>query len=348
MFAFLGKFILGTAATAAGAFAGLVLERALVTKQVRKQSDDHEPWGSLRSSPIFITASDSSILHAELDRAGGLEDDLTVIFAHGYAVNQDSWHFQRKALRGVAKLGFYDQRGHGRSARSSRYSHTIHQLGVDLESVIQELAPTGPVILVGHSMGGMAIQALAGRRPEWFGPRIKAAVLTCTSSGGFTELPLGLPRGMAKFVQGVAPSVTSALSGKPHIFERGTELGSDLALYLNKRYSFASPVSADLNEFVAKMHGQTSLETLGDYLQAFGKYDSALVLPTLSRISTVVVAAEKDLMTPLSHCAEVAAAIDNSEFITVADCGHMLPLEKPEEFTAILQRVINHVRSQTA
>jgi pimeloyl-ACP methyl ester carboxylesterase len=42
------------------------------------------------------------------------------------------------------------------------------------------------------------------------------------------------------------------------------------------------------------------------------------------------------------------SAIDNSEFITVADCGHMLPLEKPEEFTAILQRVINHVRSQAA
>jgi pimeloyl-ACP methyl ester carboxylesterase len=44
----------------------------------------------------------------------------------------------------------------------------------------------------------------------------------------------------------------------------------------------------------------------------------------------------------------VAAAIDNSEFITIADCGHILPLEKPEEFTAILQRVINHVRTQAA
>ena len=347
MFKFLSKLVLGTIAALFGALAGLLIERRTVAKHVR-HIEATENFGSLHASPIAVKTSDDVVLHAELDRSVSLPDDLTIIFAHGYAVNQNVWHYQRKSLRGTARLGFFDQRGHGKSGRGPRSSHTIQQLGHDLERVIQTIAPSGPIVLVGHSMGGMAIQALAGRQPEWFGTRIKAVVLTCTSSGGLTEVPLGLPPGMAKFVQGVAPSVTGALAGKPHVFERGTELGSDLALLLNKRYSFASPVSAELNAFVAKMHGQTSLDVIGDYLQAFGKYDSALVLPILSRVPTYVVAAEKDLMTPINHSAQIAAAIDGSEFITIPDAGHMLPIEQPAALNEIIERVVADVRAKSA
>jgi pimeloyl-ACP methyl ester carboxylesterase len=348
MFSWLFKFIAGIFAASIGALIGALLERRVVTPQVRQVAEDSEAWGSLHASPIHIKASDDELLYAELDRSVSLPDDLTVIFAHGYVVNLDVFHYQRKALRPVAKLGFYDQRGHGKSGRGERSTHTIQQLGTDLEKVIQTLAPTGSIVLVGHSMGAMAIQALAGRRPEWFGPRIKSIVLTCTSSGGLTEVPLGLPPGMTKFVQGVAPSVTSALAGKPHVIERGVDLGSDLALLLNRRYSFASEVPSGLNNFVAKMHGSTSLEVIGDFLAAFGKYDSTLVLPILARVPTFVVGAEKDLMTPIEHSAQIAAAIDGSEFIAVSDAGHMLPLEKPDVLNDIIHKAISVARNSIA
>ena len=45
---------------------------------------------------------------------------------------------------------------------------SIDQLGRDLAAVLDTLAPRGPIVLVGHSMGGMAVLALAAQRPELF------------------------------------------------------------------------------------------------------------------------------------------------------------------------------------
>jgi pimeloyl-ACP methyl ester carboxylesterase len=41
--------------------------------------------------------------------------------------------------------------------------------------VLDAVVPTGPVVLVGHSMGGMTVMALADSAPELFGPRVRAS-----------------------------------------------------------------------------------------------------------------------------------------------------------------------------
>ena len=148
-------------------------------------------------------------------------------------------------------------------------SSDLDQLAADLEAVIDQTTPSGPIILVGHSMGGMTIQALAARRPDLFESRIKAAVLISTSSGGVTEVPLGLPTSLGKFIMGVAPTVTGALKGQQDIVDRSREAGNDLTLLLTRRYSFGSGATAGLTDFVAQMHGTTSIDVIGDFLAAF-------------------------------------------------------------------------------
>ena len=51
--------------------------------------------------PVSVIADDAVALHVEVDddRAPSVTDDLTVIFCHGYSLNQDSWHYQRRDLR---------------------------------------------------------------------------------------------------------------------------------------------------------------------------------------------------------------------------------------------------------
>ena len=97
-----------------------------------------------------------------------------MVFVHGYALNLDCWHFQRLALpRQAAGWCFYDQRSHGRSRavaegatpRSTSSATTSPRCST-------QLAPDGPVVLVGHSMGGMSIMALAEQHPELFGDRV--------------------------------------------------------------------------------------------------------------------------------------------------------------------------------
>ena len=77
----------------------------------------------------------------------------------------------------------YDQRSHGRSERAPRESCTIEQLGHDLDAVIRALAPEGPLVLVGHSMGGMTIMALAEQNPELFTERVVGVALVVDVGG---------------------------------------------------------------------------------------------------------------------------------------------------------------------
>src|SRR5215207_1338989 len=167
--------VLGVAAGAVGvAAAGTVLRVAQRRRTIaRRGVGDATPFGSLRSQPLTVVADDGVPLHVEVDeldaavtggkglRARRRHAELTVVFVHGYALTEDSWHFQRAAYRGLVRTVFYDQRSHGRSGRSSEEHATIEQLGQDLLRVLDEAVPEGPVVLVGHSMGGMTVVALA-------------------------------------------------------------------------------------------------------------------------------------------------------------------------------------------
>ena len=109
----------GVAALAAGGIAlGVELERRIVAKRITRTSEaDLEAFFSLRSDGPDVTTPDGVVLHTEVDE--GADDDLTLVFVHGYALNLDCWHFQRLHFRGQLRQVFYDQRSHG----------TVHPLG---------------------------------------------------------------------------------------------------------------------------------------------------------------------------------------------------------------------------
>jgi pimeloyl-ACP methyl ester carboxylesterase len=135
----------------------------------------HEPpgkLGTLRPDREFtvITEDGIALSAEEVDPADGGKPALTAVFVHGFALDRRSWHFQRASLARLTeprvRQVLYDQRSHGRSGRANEASSTIDQLGRDLGEVLDEL--DGPFVLVGHSMGGMTIMALAEQRPELF------------------------------------------------------------------------------------------------------------------------------------------------------------------------------------
>lgn len=341
--------VLGTLAAAfgVGAVAGVVAERALIGRNLRSTPRDKEPFGSLSSAGIEVTCNDGVRIHGEVDEAFDVDDDITVIFAHGYALGMNEYHFQRRDLRHVSRMAFYDHRGHGKSGLGTRDSHNIWQLGHDLNSVIEKVAPSGDIVLVGHSMGGMSIQALAKSNPELFGSRIKSVILISTSSGGVSQVPLGLPDSIGRFIQGLAPGVASVLAGEQNFVDKSREAGSDLTLLLTRRYSFGSEVSVDLTEFVAQMHGQTSIDVIGDFLKAIADFDSKDFLPVLGASNVTLITGKEDLLTPTSHSQEIADLIPNSKLIVLPDTGHMLPLERYTELNEIITDQVNKVRNRT-
>jgi pimeloyl-ACP methyl ester carboxylesterase len=91
----------------------------------------------------------------------------TVVFLHGLCLNQASWDRQIGYVLGrygrSVRVISYDHRGHGGSAAAPMSTYRIEQLADDLARVLTVLDVTGPVTLVGHSMGGMTAGKLAER-----------------------------------------------------------------------------------------------------------------------------------------------------------------------------------------
>lgn len=350
---------------AAGAAATVAVERMTVGRNMRRKArlalDSAGPYGSLRGTPGRAYADDGTELYYEIDEADevdapdpaaealssrrrrlfGLKDPapVTVVFSHGYCLGQDSWHFQRAALRGVVRSVYWDQRSHGRSGRGVAQSRdgvplTIDQLGRDLKAVLDAAAPEGPVVLVGHSMGGMTVMALAAQYPELIRDRVVATAFVGTSSGRLGEVNFGLPLAGVNAVRRVLPGVLKALGQRAELVERGRRATADLFAGVIKRYSFAGrDIDPAVARFAERMIESTPIDVVAEFYPAFTDHDKTEALALFARQPVLVLAGVQDLVTPSEHSEAIADLLPDAELVLVPDAGHLVMLEHPEAVT---------------
>ncbi|MEU6063029.1 MULTISPECIES: alpha/beta fold hydrolase [Streptomyces] len=352
--------IAGTAigVLAAGAAAGVAIERMTVGRGMRRKArlalDSAGPYGALRGTPGKAIADDGTELYYEVDDVepeGGpaprrrrlfgrkAPAPVTVVFSHGYCLSQDSWHFQRAALRGVVRTVHWDQRSHGRSARGAAQSRdeapvTIDQLGRDLKAVIDAAVPDGPIVLVGHSMGGMTVMALAAQYPELIRDRVVATALVGTSSGRLGEVNFGLPLAGVNAVRRVLPGVLKALGTQAALVEKGRRATADLFAGVIKRYSFASrDIDPAIERFAERMIESTPIDVVAEFYPAFNDHDKTEALARFADMPVLVLAGVQDLVTPSEHSEVIADLLPDAELVLVPDAGHLVMLEHPEVVT---------------
>ncbi|MWA13010.1 alpha/beta fold hydrolase [Streptomyces sp. BA2] len=346
---------------AAGAAAGVAIERLTVGRGMRKKArlalDASGPYGSLRGMPGVAYADDGTELSYEVDEVDKASADsaqaprrrrlfgrkapapVTVVFSHGYCLSQDSWHFQRAALRGVVRCVYWDQRSHGRSGRgvaqlTDRTPVSIDQLGRDLKAVIDAAAPEGPLVLVGHSMGGMTTMALADHYPELIRERVVGVALVGTSSGRLGQVNFGLPVAGMNAVRRVLPGVLKALGSQADLVEKGRRATADLFAGIIKRYSFSSKdVDPAISRFAERMIESTPIDVVAEFYPAFAEHDKAEALKHFAELPVLVLAGDKDLVTPSEHSEAIADLLPDAELVLVPDAGHLVMLEHPEVVT---------------
>jgi pimeloyl-ACP methyl ester carboxylesterase len=336
----------GLAAAGVGAALGVAAERVAVGRPLlpaRGDRDgDGEAYGDLHSRAQVVIADDGTRLHVEVDEpASAADPQVTIVFSHGYALTMDSWYFQRKALREQDghRLVFWDQRGHGRSQSGPAGTSTIDQLGADLARVIEAVAPKGPLILVGHSMGGMTVMSLAAHSPHLFAKRVIGTALVSTSAGGMTNVDLGLAR-LGKLILRLAPHTVRVLTRTPRLVEHGRRIGSDLEMVLVRRYSYATPVSPALVRFTAEMIASTRLDVISDFLPTLTTHDKRAALAAMDDGALLVIVGDSDLMTPADHSSDIVSLLPRAEHIVVERGGHLLMLEHPDVVTVALADLI--------
>jgi pimeloyl-ACP methyl ester carboxylesterase len=345
---------------AAGAAAGVAVERMTVGRGMRRRArlalDSAGPYGALRGTPGKAYADDGTELYYEVDdvqpdtgavvsprrrRLFGRKAPapVTVVFSHGYCLAQDSWHFQRAALRGVVRTVHWDQRSHGRSGRgvaqlAEGLPVSIDQLGRDLKAVIDAAVPEGPIVLVGHSMGGMTVMALADQYPELVRERVVAVALVGTSSGRLGEVNFGLPVAGVNAVRRVLPGVLKALGQRAELVEKGRRATADLFAGIIKRYSFASrDVDPAVERFAERMIESTPIDVVAEFYPAFTEHDKTQALVHFAELPMLVLAGVRDLVTPSEHSEVIADLLPDAELVLVPDAGHLVMLEHPEVVT---------------
>jgi pimeloyl-ACP methyl ester carboxylesterase len=336
-----------------GVALGLELERRLVSKRLHAEREpaDAEPFFSLRSSGPRVLTPDGVTLHTEVDELpadggespAGANDELTLVLVHGYVLSMDCWHFQRKFFRNKIRIVLYDQRSHGRSSRSAPELCRVPQLSDDLLQVLDEVVGDGPVVLAGHSMGGMTIMHLALAHPELFGTRIHGVALFSTAAGEMADYsPIrGLPgRAFGK----IAPPAMAALNRIPEVVEKGRTAGSDLSFVVTKRGSYGSDVPASYVEFMNEMLGQTPFSVITDFYPGFAELDEYEAFTVLATVETAVIGGEDDSITPIKHTDKIIELLPGADVRRLPKCGHMGIIEHHEVFNGVLADLIDRVR----
>ena len=335
----------GPRAIAAAAVVGAVAAGAAVERRHLRSIGRDEEYRRLRAPlggrPLRATSADATELYAEVF---GPDDGDTVVLAHGWTEQLSFWGRVIRRLRDEGlRVVAYDLRGHGHSAAGAGGDYALERFGEDLEAVLAAAgagADREPATVVGHSLGAMSIAAWA----EHHDPRTRAraAALVNTGLGDLVTGHLLIPQ-IVRFLN--HPRASRLL------------LGARAPLP-----PFSTPLQQALIRYVAfgpgaSMGDVAFYERMLTDCPASARAASGVVLSDMDlwhavanlTIPTLVVAGADDRLTPPAHARRIAADLpEPAGLIELPATGHMSPLERPDELSDVLTRLIRDTRPAAA
>ncbi|MGN6250397.1 MAG: alpha/beta fold hydrolase [Marmoricola sp.] len=271
---------------------------------------------------------------------GPIEAPLTVLLAHCWTLNQHDWHYQVRDL--LQEFGHrirvitWDHRGHGESTQVPAAACTIEHLASDMAELVDALVPEGPLLLAGHSIGGMTLMALAERRPDIV-RRAVGAVFVSTSSGEMSTVTLGLPE-MGARVRSQIPRMLALRSRT--LSRRARRRAPIVERTVMRRFVFGTPMRLADAALAVDALISCPTATVRAFYEDCMRHDRLAALEAFDGIPVTVLVGTHDLLTPPSHARRIADHIPGSELIVAPDAGHMLPLERDQLVSGVLIRMI--------
>jgi pimeloyl-ACP methyl ester carboxylesterase len=246
----------------------------------------------------------------------GPPEGSPVVLIHGLAgSSMAEWYKVAPLLAERFRILTIDHRSHGLSI-AERERFEIEELADDVAGIIDQLQ-TGPVALIGYSMGGTIVQALAHRHPHL----VSRLVLVATFSHH--------PR-LWKEARQVGTFLTRA-------WERATGTGTP-----EVRTAYLLATGA-----VAREHAQWLWEEThrrdpdagAEASRALLRFDSRPWLSQL-KVPTLVVIPEKDQLVPVGWQREMARLINHAETYEVPGGHHEIPWSHAEALARRIEKFL--------
>ena len=328
------KALAGAAVAVATVAAGTAIERFLVrrARSIPDPSQD-EPLAERPRTERRIASFDGTVL-AVAEAGPRHAPAPTLVFVHGFSLDLTTWHYQWTRLASRHRCVLYDARGHGLSARAATGDYSMESLGRDLKAVLDAVCPAASgesVVLVGHSMGGMAVLSLASLYPEEFGGRVIGVVLADTTAQATLEEGLG---GVLARVEAIVrPSIrrqTEVRSRAERLRSMAEARRADVGFLIARATNFHPGTPASVVDHVVRASLAADVEVWPKLLPTLVGLDLRPALANV-RVPAVVIAGQDDRITPVRLAQRVAGELPDGRLVVLPGAGHVAMLERPDE-----------------
>jgi pimeloyl-ACP methyl ester carboxylesterase len=338
----LRRLAVGVGATAAVGAAAIAAER-LAVRRLRARSDP-EAGEALGTLPPEDLGTVQSLDGTELAvRAAGPEDAPALLFAHGFSLDMTTWYYQWGEFSDRYRCILFDARAHGRSPKPASGDYSLLAMGQDLKSVLDATVPERPAVLVGHSMGGMAIVAMAQEHPEVFGERVVGTVLTDTAvSDLLTEVfgSLGVQAGAA--LRRLGSRLASRVESADRVWRGIRRYGADLSFLVAWGTNFGPGASPSLVEYVTRLAQDAPVEVWIHTLQDLLDLDLREALEHVT-VPTLIIVGERDLVTPKTGAQALRDALPDARAVAIGGAGHVAMMERHRVWNELVDEHLERV-----
>jgi pimeloyl-ACP methyl ester carboxylesterase len=309
------KSLVGLAIAAAAGGAAAVAIKRRRGAAVELPPLEHDPLAPLRGRDRDLVMSDGGTISLT---DMGPSDGPAVVLIHGWVNDRRVWcDVAPRLVEAGHRVIAYDQRGHGRS-RVGSSSCTINRLGDDLHEVLAHL-DIDDVAIAGHSMGGMATQAMLIDHASDVG-RVRSIVLVATGAAG-----VGLPP--------QARALAEAVIG----WERGDAFMSRAGIgNAIVRSAFGRKTRPEHINALREMLLSTPIPTRREFLRAMHAMDLRSGLPEI-KVPTSIIVGTVDTLTPPARARYIASQVPGATLEVLPGRGHMLTWEAPDEVVHLIQ-----------
>jgi non-heme chloroperoxidase len=326
--------LLKRAAIAAGAIGGAAgaayVAQRMAAARIR-QVPDADAHRTL-DEPIYIDhqldSHDGGTIYVV---ENGDADAPPIVLSHGVTLSVRTWFYQ---LEQLPKAGFrtiaFDHRGHGQSVLGTA-GHSLDNLAEDVKTVVEQL-DVRDAILVGHSMGGVAVQMFLIKYPELAAERVAGVVLLSTLA--YTPLGSRSTRTKAQLER-----LTRRSPDTQFIWER-PNFG-----FLLARLGFGKRPRPSHVELIRRMMADCPPDTRRDAPRILVGLDLTPDLPKID-MPTLVIGGTADMLTPLSEAKRIVKLIPGARLEVLPDGGHMLMLERAETLTQLIVDFAREARAR--
>jgi len=250
------------------------------------------------------------ILHSNI-----IGEGKPLIILHGFLGMGDNWKTLGKQFsESNLEVHLVDQRNHGRSFHSNDFDYDV--MAEDLKEYCNE-KKLSSVVLMGHSMGGKTAMLFASKHPEF----VKQLIIADISPRYYPVHHDAILKGLSNLDFNEIKSRTQAEKALANYVP---EIGTRMFLLKNLYWVRKGKLALRMNLEALK----TNVSEVGEALPNHSTFNKA----------TLFLRGDKSEYIGESDEAVIHRHFPNSEIKTIANAGHWLHAENPDDFyDAVIQ-----------